>query len=60
MTDTLREILRAEPFAAVRAFDDLVRFHVWHSRMGVAEPADDAAREASSPTASTWSTSPCH
>ena len=46
MTDTLREVLHAEPFAAIRAFDDLVRFHVWQSRIGVAEPADDAAREA--------------
>jgi len=46
VTDTLRQILRAEPFAAVRAFDDLVRFHVWHSRMGVDEPADDAVRGA--------------
>jgi hypothetical protein len=46
MTETLRQILHAEPFAAVRAFDDLVRFHVWQRRIGVAEPADDAARQA--------------
>ena len=44
MTDTLRDVLHAEPFASVRAFDDLVRFHVWHSRLGVSEPADDAVR----------------
>jgi hypothetical protein len=46
VTETLRQVLRAEPFAAARDFDDLVRFHVWQSRIGVSTPADDAVRNA--------------
>ena len=40
---TLREIRRSDVFAAARDFDDAGRFHVWHRRLGISNPADDIA-----------------
>lgn len=40
---SLREIRQLNVFAAARDFDDAARFHVWHRRLGIAEPTDDAA-----------------
>jgi SpoVK/Ycf46/Vps4 family AAA+-type ATPase len=43
---TLREISKLVPFASVRDMEQAARFHVWHRRLGVGEPADDQAVEA--------------
>lgn len=45
---TLREIARSNAFSQVRSFDECARFHVWHSRLGVAEPIDRQVQEAMS------------
>jgi hypothetical protein len=36
----LLDVGRSDAFSRVRSFDDCARFHVWHSRLGVAEPID--------------------
>lgn len=46
MTETLREISRSDPFAAAREFDSAARFHVWHSRLGIAKAPDTSVVEA--------------
>jgi len=43
---TLRQVRRANVFAPVREFDELARFHIWHSRLGISDPADKACAEA--------------
>jgi hypothetical protein len=42
----LRDVGRSDAFARVRSFDDCARFHVWHSRLSIAEPIDRRAQEA--------------
>lgn len=42
----LSDVHRSDAFARVRTFDECARFHVWHSRLGLAQQPDRGAQEA--------------